>query len=483
MILVQDGCACEYEMNIFLRLFFEGDRDVQVFTNFVERDGGFFAYCQINYRGAAYFGEFSFDEETVKRDKNRERLASISVCRAFCEAAQKIKPEIGLPWGVMCGVRPAKIVTKLTEDGTSREEALAYVRSVYGVSAQKAELAVKVSENESAILKGIKKNSVSLYIGIPFCPTRCLYCSFISSDMRITAKYMDEFVEKLCREAEKTAELTEKLSLSVENIYIGGGTPTSLSAEQLEKLLTKIKDLFDVKGLREYTLEAGRPDTVTRDKLEIAKRLGVGRISINPQTTSDKTLEKIGRRHTTKMFFDAYSLAREVGFDAINCDLIAGLPGESVADFKRSIDEVAALEPENITVHSMCVKRAARLAKEEVRLAEYAVMNGMLSYAEERMRRGGYEPYYMYRQKNISGNMENVGYSKPGSFAFYNVNIMEEAQTIIALGGGGTTKLVTRDNGIERVFNFKDPAEYIRNFDEILRRKEETAKIIAERCL
>lgn len=484
MILVQDGCFCDYEMNIFMRLFFENDADVQVFTNLEERGGGFFAYCQINYRGAAYFGEFVFGADLVRSDANPDRLKSIAVTRAFVTAAGRIKPEIGLPWGVMCGVRPAKIVTKLKDFcGMTALEARAYIERVYGATPEKCDLAVRVSENERAILKGIKKRSVSLYIGIPFCPTRCLYCSFISSDMRITAKYIDDFVTKLCVELEKTAEIVKNLSLSVENIYIGGGTPTSLSEIQLGTLLNKIKSLFYVTKLKEFTLEAGRPDTITREKLGLARACGVGRISINPQTTCDETLARIGRRHSTAMFFDAYKTAREVGFDVINCDLIAGLPGERAEIFRKSIDEVAALEPENVTIHSMCVKRAARFAKENSRLAEYAVMNEMLSYAQKSLSARGYEPYYMYRQKNISGNLENVGYSLPGAFSFYNVNIMEEAQTIIAMGGGATTKLVCRDGGISRIFNFKDPAEYIKNFDEILRRKEETARIIAEKCL
>lgn len=484
MILVQDGCSCEYEMNIFMRLFFDNDADVQIFTNLCEEGGGFFACCQINYRGRAYFGEFSFGADIVEKDANRERLKSIAVTRAFVTAAAKIKPEIGLPWGVMCGVRPAKIVTKLKDScNMSEEQAREYIEKIYGAAPKKCDLAVRVSRNESAILSKIKERSISLYIGIPFCPTRCLYCSFISSDMRVTAKYMDEFVDKLCAELEKTAEIVENLSLSVENIYIGGGTPTSLSELQLGKLLRKVKSLFSVTKLREFTLEAGRPDTISREKLEIARECGVGRISINPQTTCDETLARIGRRHSTAMFYDAFRAAREVGFDVINCDLIAGLPGESAAVFKKSIDDISALLPENVTIHSMCLKRAARLAKENSHLAEYTVMNEMLSYAQEKLSGRGYEPYYMYRQKNISGNLENVGYSLAGAFSFYNVNIMEEAQTIIALGGGATSKLVGKNGDIMRIFNFKDPAEYIKNFDEILRRKEETARIIADKCI
>ena len=299
-----------------------------------------------------------------------------------------------------------------------------------------------------------------------------MYCSFVSTDIRVSGKYMDEFVEKLLLEIDKTAQVTEKLGAYAENIYIGGGTPTTLSAQQLTMIFERLKKHFDFSKIKEFTLEAGRPDTITDEKLIAAKNGGVNRISINPQTMNEETLKRVGRTHTPQMVKNSFDMARKAGFDNINMDLIAGLPGENVEMFKKSLDEVIELDPENITVHSMCIKRAADLKRNIDRLTDSEMMNEMLSYTQKRMKETKREPYYMYRQKNSSGNLENVGYAKEGCMSTYNVNIMEEKQTIIALGGGGSTKLVYGDR-IERIFNFKDPIEYIRRFDEILERKDE----------
>lgn len=317
-----------------------------------------------------------------------------------------------------------------------------------------------------------------MYIGIPFCPTRCVYCSFVSADMRVSGRYMNEFVDKLLLEIDKTAEIIDKLGAYTETVYIGGGTPTTLSAEQFEMIFERLESRLDTSRIKEITVEAGRPDTITEDKLSVLKKYGVNRISINPQTMNDETLVKIGRSHDIEMIYRAYSLARKTGFEVINMDLIAGLPDETPDMFKRSLDKVIELDPENITVHSLCLKRAARFKMTDNELAKAEYMNEMLSYTQKRMQDEGYEPYYMYRQKNSSGNLENVGYAKPGTMNAYNVNIMEEKQTIIALGGGGSTKLVS-GNRIERIFNFKDPLEYIRRFDEILDKKDKIPEILA----
>ncbi|MBQ7794195.1 MAG: coproporphyrinogen dehydrogenase HemZ [Clostridia bacterium] len=471
MLLQQNGFECEYEMNVFMRLFFDASDDVYVYTNLTYEGDIIDAYCEIICNGDTYFGEFTLNKPKTGIEKTDNKYSSVCCTRAFINAAQKIT-KISLPWGAMCGVRPAKAVTKLVEDGMSYADAHKHLKEAYGVTDEKCKLACKVSQNERKILDGIRDNSVSIYIGIPFCPSRCLYCSFVSTDIGTTGKYIDEFVENLLKEIEITAQMLAECGKVIENIYIGGGTPTTLNENQLERLLSKINECFDLSNMNEFTLEAGRPDTITREKLEIAKRYNVGRVSINPQTTNNKTLAKIGRRHCVGEFFDAYSLARDVGFDVINTDLIAGLPDEDFDDFKKSIDNLVSLSPENITVHSMSIKRAAALRHKISRLTEAECMNKMLSYAQETLENNGYTPYYMYRQKNISGNLENVGYAKDGTFSFYNVNIMEEAQTIIALGGGGTSKIVT-DDGIERIFNFKDPIEYIRKFDEIVKRKND----------
>ena len=351
------------------------------------------------------------------------------------------------------------------------------LKEVYEVSDEKIELAKTVAENEKALLNEIGENSVIIYIGIPFCPTRCLYCSFVSTDIRVSGKYMNGFVEKLLLEIDKTAEIIEKMGAYVENIYIGGGTPTTLEPHHLKSIFDRLKENFDFSKIKEFTLEAGRPDTITEAKLLEAKKGGVNRISINPQTMNNETLVKVGRKHTPDMVKNCFNMARRIGFDNINMDLIAGLPDETVDMFKYSIDEVINLDPENITVHSMAVKRAASLRFTDTELAKSKDMNEMLSYTQKRMEQTGRKPYYMYRQKNISGNLENVGYAKDGYMSTYNINIMEEKQTIIALGGGGSTKLVMGDR-IERIFNFKDPLEYINRFDEILQKKDEILEII-----
>lgn len=479
MDLIQNGFSCAYDMEIFMNLFFEKNEDVIIMTNLKHENNLINVYAEIIYKGKTYCEDCYYplsDEETDGRVLKKHYTCAVT--KAFCQTARKIR-NVSLPWGVMSGIRPAKVVRQYREEGYSYDEIKEILMSLYEVSEKKAELALRVAENEKQILSGIGKNSVSIYIGIPFCPTRCLYCSFVSTDLKKSGKYTDDFVRLLVKETEKTGEILKRLSLYAENIYIGGGTPTSLSAEQLKKIFDAVEKNLKNDRLKEYTLEAGRPDTITKEKLIAAKCAGVNRISINPQTMNDVTLKKIGRCHTSDMIKTAYSLARECGFDNINMDLIAGLPDETAEMFRYSLNEVLKMNPENITVHSMCVKKAAALRFSEIELTKSRVMNEMLDYTAEAMERTGREPYYMYRQKNISGNLENVGYAEKSRMSFYNINIMEEAQTIIALGGGAVTKIVKGDR-IERIFNFKDPYEYINRFDEIIAKKEEAAALLAE---
>lgn len=472
MNLIQNGFACEYEMNIFINIFFGKWEEGTINTDFVHENDLISVKTTIDFEGKIYASAYDFPFKNSENDKKLiKKIYSCACTKSFIRAAEKIR-DIKLPWGVMSGIRPAKSVRQFRELGKNDEEIREILKSVYEVSDKKIDLAMKVAENEVKILEKIKDKSVSIYIGIPFCPSRCLYCSFVSTDVKKSGKYMDEFSDLLCLEIKKTGELLREYGYFVQTVYIGGGTPTTLSCENLEKIFKSIKDNIDFEKLEEFTLEAGRPDTITKEKMELAKLYGVNRISINPQTMHDKTLEIIGRKHTVSMFLDAFKIAREAGFDNINTDLIAGLPGESFSDFKESIDKIAQLNPEDVTVHSMCIKRAAALNFEGVKLTHYDEMNKMLDYASEIMEKKGKEPYYMYRQKNISGNLENVGYASAGFMSSYNINIMEEAQTIIALGGGGSSKIVIGDR-IERVVNFKEPYEYIRRFDEILLKKEE----------
>lgn len=477
MLIIQNGYECDYEMKLFYGLFFSAEEDICVFSNFEYKDKTINVYTEIIYGNDTYFDDYyySFDTEN-KTQQLIKKVFTASCTKSFCHAAKKIK-DINIPWGVMCGIRPAKNVRSLMEEGYSDSEVVRILKDVYEVSDEKIELAKTVAENEKALLNEIGENSVSIYIGIPFCPTRCLYCSFVSTDIRVSGKYMNGFVEKLLLEIDKTAEIIEKMGAYVENIYIGGGTPTTLEPHHLKSIFDRLKENFDFSKIKEFTLEAGRPDTITEAKLLEAKKGGVNRISINPQTMNNETLVKVGRKHTPDMVKNCFNMARRIGFDNINMDLIAGLPDETVDMFKYSIDEVINLDPENITVHSMAVKRAASLRFTDTELAKSKDMNEMLSYTQKRMEQTGRKPYYMYRQKNISGNLENVGYAKDGYMSTYNINIMEEKQTIIALGGGGSTKLVMGDR-IERIFNFKDPLEYINRFDEILQKKDEILEII-----
>ena len=468
---------CMAELRLFAKMFFDEDEDVQISSYFNYADGRVMVYTQIDYRGSVYTYELNhaFNAEAAD-ERMKKKVFTACVTRSFIHAAQKIR-RVNIPWGAMCGIRPAKNYRELWESGLSEAEVRRVFAEVYEVSPEKIALAEAVAHNERAVLERIDPKSVGIYIGIPFCPTRCVYCSFVSTDIRVSGKYMAEFVDKLLLEIDKTAQILRDLGLYADNIYIGGGTPTTLSAEDIRRVCDRLHEGFDFSRIREFTLEAGRPDTITREKLQAALDGGVDRISINPQSMNQSVLERVGRTHSPQMVRDCFRIARELGIGNINMDLIAGLPGETAEMFKRSLDEVIALDPENITVHSLSIKRAADYKRREKRLADAQAVNEMLSYTQARMAQTQREPYYMYRQKNTSGNLENVGYAKAGFMNAYNINIMEEKQTIIALGGGGSSKLVLKDS-IERVFNFKDPLEYIRRFDEILAKKDEIKEIL-----
>lgn len=479
MELIQNGFICDFEMNIFINIFFKKTENGTITTDFYHKNDIAFSSCSINFENKIYTACFSLPFQNSCKDKRKiKKMYGICIVRSFISAAKKIR-NIDIPWGVLSGIRPAKYVRSLKEEGKSEKEIEDILINIFDVSKKKCDLARTVAKNEEDILKKVKKNSVSLYIGIPFCPSRCLYCSFVSTDIKLSGKYIDEFTNLLVKEIEKTGEILKELNFSVQNIYIGGGTPTTLSEIQLKKIFDAIKENIDITNLDEFTLEAGRPDTITEAKLNCAKAGGVTRISINPQTLNQETLDLIGRKHTVEEFYKAYDLAKKIGFNSINTDLIAGLPGETPEMFKNSLDKITKLNPENITVHSMCVKRSAELNFSGIKLTDGEKMNKMLSYAEEKMSLSKKEPYYMYRQKNISGNLENVGYSDKEHFSFYNINIMEEIQTIIALGGGGVSKIV-KGGTITRIPNFKEPYEYIRRFDEIIKKKNEARDLLKE---
>lgn len=391
-----------------------------------------------------------------------------------------------LPWGDMTGVRPTKIAMKKLGEGAALEDVVSYYMDTYATSREKAVLAAKVAQNETELISAIDfDNDYCLYVGIPFCPSRCLYCSFTSYPIALYEKRAEEYIDRLCAELTFIAHRYRHKRLVA--IYVGGGTPTSISHILLDKLLAHIETEFGLRAeeneLMEFTVEAGRPDSITKDKLRVMKEHGVTRISINPQTMNDGTLKTIGRAHSAKQAEEAFMLARAMGFDNINMDLIAGLPGEGIDSMRYTLDRIMNLNPESITVHSLAIKRAAGL-RQQMDSYQDSInkdMDGMHRIAEEASAGLGMKPYYLYRQKNIGGNLENVGYARPGKECLYNILIMEELTDIIAAGAGASTKLVfhspvSEDNPggyrVERIENCKSVDDYIGRFDEMLARKQ-----------
>lgn len=380
----------------------------------------------------------------------------------------------GKPWGILTGIRPAKIAVKALREGKSPEAVVEYFVKECGANLSKANLALEVALTEAPIIDKMYPDGVSLYIGIPFCPSRCLYCSFVTNGTERARRLMPEYIEALKKEIRYVSEIVKLNGDRIETVYIGGGTPTTLTPELLEDMLRCLYEYNDLSCVKEFTVEAGRPDTITEEKLRILKNYGVGRISINPQTMNDETLKVIGRKHSVTDIIEAFYLARRCGFDDINMDLIAGLPGEDFEMFRHSLEEVEKLSPEDTTVHTLSIKRSSILNeyRDSYRMTEGEEVSRMVDYAREYMKSRGKIPYYMYRQKNQLGNLENVAYCKKGHESLYNIYIMEELQTIISMGAGGVTKTVDRETDrIERIFNVKEAKDYIERLDEMLERK------------
>ena len=377
-----------------------------------------------------------------------------------------------LPWGTLTGIRPVKIAMQLLEDGKSNVETAAYMRNVYLASREKAALSVMIANKERHVLQGIDyKDGYSLYVGIPFCPSTCLYCSFASYPLARWENRMDDYLEALFQEFDYAAEQFGGRKLNT--VYVGGGTPTTLSPERLDRLLVRIRTKFDLSHVQEFTVEAGRPDSITEEKLKVLLEHGIDRISINPQTMKDETLRIIGRHHTVEQTKEAFYMARESGFDNINMDLIVGLPGEELPQVKHTLEELRVLGPDSITVHSLAVKRAARLKLFQEEYREMGLKNSqeIMDLAYRSCVEQELYPYYLYRQKNMAGNFENVGYAKVDKAGIYNILIMEEKQTILAAGAGGASKFVFGADHIERVENVKDVAQYMGRIEEMIERK------------
>lgn len=451
-----------------LMMFYPNDKYIQVFE---ASSVGITVISQYENGNASAFvyydGELrASDIEKAENEGPREikRVIGLSAARAINSILN-----IPLPWGILTGVRPAKLVSEAWNEGRSTPEIITDFKEKYLVSDEKLNLMIKVAAEEKKIVeRGIGK--AGLYIGIPFCPTRCLYCSFTSYSLDRYKSRVDAYIEALIKEMEFSKRYFE--SKEIESIYIGGGTPTSLNEKQLDKLLTNVEKCFKIP--MEFTVEAGRPDTITKEKLKILKSHNVSRISVNPQTLNDETLRLIGRRHSTDMFISAFEEARKAGFKHINTDIILGLPGEGEGEVTNTMEGLMKLDPESITVHTLAVKRASMLKEtlDKYNMTDALKMDKLISISKDYTEKMGMQPYYMYRQKNMVGNFENVGYCKPNCQCIYNVAIMEEKQSIIALGAGGSTKIVdSKTNRIDRIFNVKSVDDYIDRIDEMIERK------------
>lgn len=395
------------------------------------------------------------DEYALRGCENR--LVKLAFYRAAL-ASGLPRPE----WGSLSGVRPAKLVDAYLREGLSPRAAKGRFMREYFVSGSRAQLCLDAALAAQEAARSLDERDVCLYVGIPFCPTRCAYCSFVSQSVEKSMKLMEPFLDALLLDIRATAAETRRAGLRPVALYMGGGTPTTLSAAQLDRLCAALEREFDLSALREYTVEAGRPDTITAEKLRVLRAHGVGRVSVNPQTMSDSVLEAIGRRHTAQDIVDALALVRECGGFEVNMDLIAGLPTDTAGGFSRTLDAVLSLAPENVTVHTLSLKRGSGLTLAGRPLPEAGEVRAMLDEAMERLAGSGYAPYYLYRQKNMAGGFENVGWTKPGSENLYNICIMEELCSILAMGAGGSTKLVA-DGGkrIKRFIAPKYPQEYI----------------------
>lgn len=378
-----------------------------------------------------------------------------------------------MPWGILYGVRPARLM-HATVESVGRDGAVKKFLSDK-VQQKKIDLALAVMERENRIIELSSDNSFSLYVSIPFCPSRCSYCSFVSHSIANAQGLIEPYVELLCKELEYTGSVAKELGLRLESVYFGGGTPTTLSPSQLDALLGTIERSFDLSTVREYTVEAGRPDTVTREKLDTLLLHNVSRISINPQTFNDDVLKSIGRRHTSNQTVDAYNLARQMGFGNINMDFIAGLNSDTFDSFKQSIDTAINLSPESITVHNLALKSGAYLCTENelFDLTKRSLATKMIDYSYNTLTENAYNPYYMYRQSKSLGNLENVGYARDGYDCLYNIFMMDETHTVLAAGAGAVIKLKNpKTTHIERIYNYKYPYEYINNFEQIISRKK-----------
>lgn len=459
MEIVTRGHEWENGVRQIMQLFFSLEDDIKVTSTLSNLN----AEAEILFDGKSY-------KATASSEKDERLYLTNAVKRAVFYAAKKIS-NMPAPWGISTGIRPAKGARKMLDDKKTEDEIAKHLTQEYLMDENKARLAIDVAKKEQGILAGMPKNSVSIYVGIPFCPTRCSYCSFISQATAHNNKFIEPYVNALIKEIEYTGKRLKETCMQVDSVYFGGGTPTAIPVDFLKRLIEKLKEAFDLGSVREFTVEAGRPDTFSKELVDMLCNENVGRISINPQTMHVETLKKIGRGHSVEDIKKAFYLAHEAGIKSINADLIAGLPDEDAAMMEYSVEEVLKLKPHAVTVHTLYMKRAADMIDEfsKIRFASHA--GEMMDRSVNLLNKKQMSPYYMYKQRNTLGNLENVGFAKEGHESLYNVYIMEEVQPIIALGAGGSTKMVSNGE-IERVFNPKEAADYTQRIEEVLRRKD-----------
>ena len=495
-----------YDMYHITKAFYPNE----VYEQYVDESFPQLIKISVEESSRDFKGSFKIEKnevENIEERKLRKRYVNLKLYDWLCHNTQK-----ELAWGILTGVRPTKLMMTLLESGMSEDEVKQWMKENYRITDAKADLGLQVAQKEKELLEQLDyENGYSLYIGIPFCPSICSYCSFSSYPIGLWKKRVDEYLDAVCKELSFIGETAKRNNKKLNTVYIGGGTPTTLEAVQLDRLLTHLEKNFSFEDLKEITVEAGRPDSITREKLEVLKAHNIGRISINPQTMQQKTLHEIGRWHTVEDIKRVYAMARELGFDNINMDLIAGLPGETAEDTQDTLEQIKELAPDSLTVHALAMKRASRLTREQkensVKHKESiakqepgnvpaestsddtekiaANLSCMIDMAADYAKEMDLVPYYLYRQKNIAGNFENVGYAKVDKAGIYNILIMEEKQSIIAVGAGASTKIVVPEDKAEvdpktgnkkcivRVENVKDVEQYINRIDEMIERKGE----------
>ena len=474
-----------YEMECLVRLFFPNEKieTVRIKENIILKKPYIYTekitsdYCNfvldVCLLGQIKKKEFRFDFCEENKNKECERKMAIELYNILSDITS-----LNPPWGILTGVRPIKLMRKLISD-IGKEKTIEYFKNEFLVNEEKLNLAIKTLDIEQNILNKSKSKSFSLYISIPFCPSRCSYCSFVSQSIEKASHLIPDYLKLLLIEIEQTSKIANLFSLELECVYIGGGTPTILTDRQLETLINTINKCFNMNNCKEFTIEAGRPDTITQEKLKVMRDYGVSRISINPQTLSDDVLNFIGRKHTSTHVIKSFDMARQQGFNNINMDLIAGLPSDTYLGFCDTLRGILNLSPESITIHTLSIKKASYLTEDgmELNFKDAKQTYEMLRFSSKELSLNGYVPYYLYRQTRMVGNLENVGWSKPGYEGLYNIYVMDETHTILSCGAGAVSKLINPNtNNLERIFNFKFPYEYIYNFKEIIRRKEQVSE-------